>query len=279
MLRGAMRVSLKWRAPPYLPFMQGPADFSPNLSVINEGDWLLPDTEKTAWLNDKCLLMKLMRGDVSAGDLDGEAAREVLSLILKATGDTPRHKMPTALEEAASLVTDDLCILEEERRGDWRLAAGVVCAPTFWSLPERIDMDLGGLHGPVPGGDPGLARRIGRIFSGLERGKILRRYNWTVQVGDDRYTPQRPEVDGHDIHGLFLRVERQTVRKLAKTGAILFSIRNVLDPLVPMLKNCATREAFEDAWLGTPRIVRRYKGWGDIEPLVAQACRETAMAR
>lgn len=271
-------MSLKRRDPPYLPFLKGPADFSPNLRVIDAGDWLPFDTEATAWLNDKRLLMKLMRDKVSAGDLAGAAAEEVLALTLAATGETPLQAMPTALEEAASLVTDDFCILEEERRGDWRLSAGVLCAPTYWSLPERIDMDLGGLHGPVPGGDPGLSGRIGRIFSGLERGKVLERFNWTVQAGDERYTPRRPVVDGHDMHGLHLRVERQTVRKLMRTGAVVFTIRICIDPLVPMLKTRDTREAFEDAWLGTPAVVRRYKGWGDIEHLVAQACRQMALS-
>jgi hypothetical protein len=261
-----------------VPFLKGPADFAPNLSVIDVADWLPPDTEATAWLNDKRLLMKLMRDKVSAGDLNGAAAEELLALVLAATGETPLQQMPTALEEAASLVSDDFCILEEERRGDWRLNAGVLCAPTYWSLAERIDMDLGGLHGPVPGGDPGLAGRIGRIFSGLERGKVLERLNWTVQAGDKRYTPRRPVVDGHDMYGLHFRVERQTVRKLAATGAVVFTIRTCIDPLVPMLKHRETREAFEDAWLGTPSVVRRYKGWGDVERLVAQACRAMAFA-
>lgn len=261
------------RTPPYLPFLDGPPDFAAKLAPIEVKDWIGRDSEAEAWLNEKCLLMKLARGRVCAGDLDGKAAEEVLSLVMSATGATPLQDMPTALEEAASLVSDDLCILEEERRGDWRLTAGVLCAPTFWTLPERIGLDLGGLHGPVPGGDPQLAGRIGRVFSGLQPDKPLRRFNWTVQASGERHTPERPSASAKTLKDLHLRVERQTVRKLEGTGAIIFAIRVCVDPLLPLLEVPETREAFEDAWLGAPKSVRTYKCWDELEPLVAAACR------
>lgn len=222
--------------------------------------------------------MKLMRPEVSGGDLNGSAAEELLRLVMQATGEVPNQSMPTALEEAASLVSDDLCVLEEERPGDWVFTAGVVCAPTYWSLPERIGLDLGGLHGPIPGGDPGLSSRIGRIFTGLQPGRILERFNWTVQVGDDRHTPERPSAQRGDRHSLHLRVERQTIRKLAQTRAVVFTIRTVMDPLRPILARADWREAFEDAWVGAPVQVRAYKGWNDLEALVREACRSAVLS-
>ena len=250
----------------------------PGLKPITPASWLSPDTEAPAWLNDKRLLMKMMRAEVTAGQVDGGAAEELLPLVMKAIGDTPLQKMPSALEEAASLVSDDLCILEEAGQGDWRLTAGVLCAPTYWTLPERIGLDLGGLHGLVPGGDPELAGRIARIFSGLKPGAILERFNWTVQASDKRYTPHRPSAEGKALNDLHLRVERQTIRKLEQTGAVIFSIRICVDPLVPILREPHAREAFEDAWLGASTNVRQYKAWNDLESLVAEACRHATYA-
>lgn len=215
----------------------------------------------------------MMRANVVGGDLDGEAAEEVLELIMAATKQVPSQSTPSALEEAASLVSDDLCIMTQERPGDWRLTAGVLCAPTYWMLPERIGLDMGGLHGPVPGGDPGLSARVSRIFSGLKPDVVLERFNWTVQASDKRYTPDRPSATGKQIEDLHLRVERQTIRKLKKTGIVLFTIRVSVDPLLPVLTDPAAREAFEDAWLGAASSVRRYKHWDAMEPLVALACR------
>jgi hypothetical protein len=271
-----MRVSLKSRRPPYLPFLTGPAKFVPGLTPIPLENWVKPDTEAEPWLRDKTLIMKMSRSDVVGGDLDGEAAEELLELLISATGNVPNQSMPSALEEAASLVSDDLCILSARRPNDWRLIAGVLCAPTFWTLPERIGLDLGGLHGPVPGGDPDLANRIGRIFTGLKPDSVLERFNWTVQASDKRYTPDRPSASGKTVEDLHLRVERQTIRKLKRSESVVFTIRISVDPLMPILLEDETREAFEDAWLGTPQDICQYKSWDELEPLVSDACRRSA---
>ena len=252
-------MSLRSRRPPYLPFLSGAPNFDPNLKPIPVSDWLTPDTEAKTWLRDKNLILKMMRANVVGGDLNGAAAEELLAMMVDELGKVPDQEMPTALEEAASLVSDDLCLLASERPHDWRLIAGVLCAPTYWTLPERIGFDLGGLHGPVPGGDPALAARIGRIFSGLEPNIILERFNWTVQASDKRYTPDRPTASGKTEGDLHLRVERQSLRKLPDSRAVVFSIRISLDPLLPILSDNLFREAFEDAWLGAPQAVRRYK--------------------
>ena len=273
-----MRVSPSVRTPPHLPFLNGTPSFEPGLTPIPTERWLLPDTEADDWLRDKCLIMKMMRANVSAGALDGDVAERVLALIMQATGKVPNQSMPSALEEAASLVSDDICILEAARPGDWRLTAGVLCAPTYWTLPERVGLDLGGLHGPVPGGDPKLASRVSRVFTGLKPGIVLERFNWTVQASEKRYTPDRPGVSGKTAKDHYLRVERQTKRKQPGTEAEIFTIRICMDPLVPMLSDGATREAFEDAWLGAPKQVRAYKHWDSLEPLVAEACRSAQCA-
>ena len=271
-----MLVSLKARTPPYLPFLAGTPTFEPSLSPIPKADWLAPDTEAETWLRDKCLILKMMRANVVGGDLNGAAAEELLALVIEATGRVPNQSMPTALEEAASIVSDDLCLLSAERPHDWRLMAGVLCAPTYWTLPERIGLDLGALHSPVPGGDPELAARVGRIFSGLKPDVVLERFNWTVQASEKHYTPDRPSAAKKQPSDLHLRVERQTIRKLPKTGAVVFSIRISVDPLLPILADGDMREAFEDAWIGAPEHIRRYKHWPELEPLVADACRAAA---
>ncbi len=272
-LSDANRRRTEDRAPPFLPFLDGPPSFAPNLTPIDASTWLLPDSEADDWLDEKRLLLRVRRDEVAGGIMDSDAALELLALVRDATGLTPVGDWPSALEQAASIVSDDFCILQAKRPGDWRLTAGVLCAPTFWTLPERLGLDLGGLHGPVPGGDPALAARIGRVFTGLKPGVVLQRLNWTVQVGAARYTPERPSAAGKSVDDLFLRVERQTLRKLPTSGAVVFSIRICIDRLLPILAQTSVREAFEDAWLGASVKVRTYKAWHGVEALVAEACR------
>lgn len=284
MLSGAAHVPDKpvarrpGQAPPYLPFGAGPPDFGPNLKPISVASWLAPDTEADAWLPAKRTLLREAGDRVAAGDLDGAEAVEVAALIRR---ELPHLSFPDqgpALMRAAWAVSDDLCLLQARRPGDWRLIAGVVCAATYWSIGERIGMDLGALHGPVPGGDPVLARRIGRVFSGLRPGRVLQRLNWTIQAGGAHHTPDRPVLGPGAASELFLRVERQTLRALPETGAVVFTIRICLDPLQPLLGSRRLREQFEDAWLGAAGPVRTYKAWPALEARVAEICRAAERA-
>ena len=258
--------------------MTGPPDIVPALKPIAEHEWLLPDTEADDWLLEKRLLMAEALEDVMQGELDGAAARETLSLVGEATGFTSDEDWGGALGTAAALVSDDLCLVELDEEGDWVLSAGVVVAPTFWRLEDQIGLGLGGLHTPVPGGNPELAKRIGRVFDGLKPDTVLERFNWTVQAGRERFTPRRPSAAEAEPEDLCLRVERQTIRKLPETSAVCFTIRVAVDPLLPILADADMRETFEDAWIGARSDVRAYKGWNELEELVRLACRQSAAA-
>ena len=200
-------------------------------------------------------------------------ARDLLTLVCAWPADALQL---AADPTAATLVSDDLCILEKDDYGTWRLTAAAVTAPTYWSLFEAMDGTIDELHEPVPDGSPLLSSRVNRIFAGLAPGRILERFNWTVQAGGARFTPERPLALGAEPEDLFLRVERQTVRKLPETGAICFTIRVCLDPLLPILTNDDLRECFEDAWIGADRAIRAYKGWDEMETLVREACLQSA---
>ncbi len=278
MSAGAVPVSgSTFRAPPFLPFLQGAPDFSPGLSPIPDADWLFPDSE-AEHVPARRLIMATRPTETMAGDLRSDACAEIYDMVANAARSTIGRKTDPPLVRAARLVSDDLVVLEQGQPGDWRMRSAIVTAPTYWRLPELINMDLAALHQPVPGGDPELAGRIGRMMTGLQPGVVLERFNWTVQAGSERFTPERPQANGIGAEDLHLRVERQTVRKLPATGAVLFTIRICIDPLLPILANGDHREAFEDAWLLAPEHVRRYKCWDELEHLVKLACRRSAQA-
>ena len=266
------------RTPPYLPFLDGPPGIAPGLKPIAPEAWLLPDTEAAAGLAPKRQLMRARRSEVfAAQDAEAEMA-EAAAAILAVTGPADED-WPTPLEAAASMVSDDLCLMLRDGEGLWRLRAASLCAPTYWRLAEKIGQPLGGVHGPVPGGDPGLAARISRIFDGLQPGRVLERFNWTVQAGEARFTPDSgplkdlatatPDAAALDV--LHLRVERQTIRKLPQTGALLFTIRIVIDPLRAALSTPRHVEAFAAAWQGVDPAMHRYKGWAAYDRLVGTA--------
>ncbi len=161
-----------------------------------------------------------------------------------ATDRLPPRLRDAPLARASLLVQEDLILMRRDERG-WRLAAGSLCFPSSWSLQEKFGKPLQQIHAPVPGFGPGTrpAELINRMFDGLQ-GQAVERFNWSMQANDALYHPlsnveridratNRPSrfPDGDiDAHA-FIRVERQTLRKLPVSGDILFTIRIHLDPL------------------------------------------------
>ena len=164
--------------------------------------------------------------------------------LASATDRLPPALRNAPLARASLLVQEDLILMRRDERG-WRLAAGSLCFPSSWSLREKFGKPLQEIHAPVPDFGPGTrpAELINRMFDGLQ-GQAVERFNWSIQADDRLYHPlsnveridratNRPsrfpdgDVDAH----AFIRVERQTLRKLPVSGDILFTIRIHLDPL------------------------------------------------
>ncbi|MDX8465247.1 DUF3445 domain-containing protein [Mesorhizobium sp. VK23B] len=154
------------------------------------------------------------------------------------------------LAKASLLVQEDLILMRRGENG-WRLAAGSLCFPSSWSLQEKFGKPLQQIHAPVPGFGPGTrpADLINRMFDGLQ-GQAVERFNWSIQAGDalyhplsniqriDRATNRPTRFPNGDINAhAFIRVERQTLRKLPVSRDILFTIRIHLDPLAMLARH------------------------------------------
>lgn len=270
------------RRPPYLPFLSGPLSLAPGLKPIDPETWLAPDTE-THVLEEKRALMKARRNEVFA--LDAPESR-LVPVAERVSGSQAKGDWPTALEAAAATVSDDICVLIRDAEGLWRLRAASLCAPTFWRLSEKIGEPLSGLHNPVPGANPGMVGRIHRMFDALRPGQVLERFNWTVQPGADRFTPDQTPLkakaallpDDGALGALWFRVERQTISKLEATGDVIFTIRVAIDPLRAALPDAAHAEAFRVAWDGIDPGLADYKGWPHYQRLVRAALAEAGIS-
>ncbi len=268
--------------PPYRPFLAGPLTLAPGLKPIPPDTWLVPDTEEAS-LPGKHALMRAARADVYAARSGSEAAAdEGARMIASALGVRLPAGWPSRLEAAASLISDDVCLLMKDGEGLWRLEAASLTAPTFWRLADKLGEPLGGLHAPVPGANPGMVARIHRMFDALRPGQVLERFNWTVQPGPERFTPSQAPFkekaaamsETGALAALWLRVERQTVSKLLETGAVIFTIRVAIDPLAQALAGPAETMAFASAWSGIDAALAAYKGWPHYEHLVRAALSE-----
>jgi hypothetical protein len=188
------------------------------LSRLEEGEWLWPAPDLAPRIEI------FARHPDSVVVLPGaeHAAAEAAALVCGA---------PT-LQQAATGVWEDLCVLQPDAAGQYRLTAAAVGFPTDWRLTEKMGLPLTAIHEPIHGYAEQLAAGVDHFFANLAVGPIFARSNWFVAPTDaPRYLPQDDPATrfAHvtaDNAGttLFLRCERQTLRRLPRTGAVLFTI-------------------------------------------------------
>lgn len=150
------------------------------------------------------------------------AAECEVAALIGTTGD---------LADAGRACWEDLCVLEE-RGGAFVLTAGAVAFPTDWRLADKIGLPLLAVHAPIHGYAEQLAAGVDHFLRTLRPGAIYGRANWFVVPtnawcylpADDPAT-RFAHVDAANAgETLYVRCERQTLRRLPQTGAILFTI-------------------------------------------------------
>jgi hypothetical protein len=264
------------RPPPirHAPWADAPPGFAIGLRPIAPANWLEGGEADPAARKDP---LWAAHRDLVWDEMDGSrpAQAEALALIEAAgVAIEPRPGLPP-LQAAARAVADDLCLMEK-REGAWRLTAISLCAGTFFTAAEVIGKPLAGLHAPVPGFGERLLARVTRIFDALPADTVLERRNWTVMAGDDLHAPDGAAVRARigaigaeaAAEALFVRVERQTIRRLPASGAVLFTIRVWRHPLAALDADAARRTAFAAAWRGADPEFRSYKRLAAYDALV-----------
>jgi hypothetical protein len=134
------------------------------------------------------------------------------------------------------------------------------------------------LHRPVTGFEARLLTRVERIFDNLRPDTLLERRNWSLVSSPDLYAPDPgpmraaiPDIDPDSAaNALFARVERQTLRKLPQTGAVVFTIRVWIDPLSAIAADPERLARFARAWRTAHPDFRAYKQLNLYDALVSR---------
>ncbi len=256
----------------YLPFEPGPFRMSMGLVARDPGELISLDQHYPAEIELRRALLDRWGPEVAAAEPGAEpACREMLDHL---AGVLP-HRYPSMFERrdnelhnritgetwnadadplraAALLVQEDLCLLEL-RQGTPYLVAGTLCFSPGWRLQEKLGQKLGDVHRTVPFYAERLGRPVDRLMRYLQRGKLVERLNWGLYDNAALFRPGRhfqsernPDITPvNALDRLFLRVERQTLSVLPRTGVVLFTIRTHVYPLrrVVIVENAAARLA------------------------------------
>lgn len=126
------------------------------------------------------------------------------------------------------LLQQDFCILQRCDHGpEHLLSAAILCFPASWTLSEKIGRPLTGVHRPVPGYEGQLATRVQRLFDAIRPEQPLWRGNALAYSDPALFQPRRESDPRHPQGDApYLRSERQTLMRLPRSGAVVFSIHS-----------------------------------------------------
>jgi hypothetical protein len=280
----------------HLPFEPGPYRMAMDLLTIPEPDWFELDEHYHAELAEKRRLLQTARGDVFAALPQSEAAcAEALDLILAAltthfpdwfsrdgatlnnrlTGETWEIGSIDPLELAGRLLQEDFCLIRNTEQGPLFVAA-TLCFPSRWRLQEKIGKPLSAVHQPVPLYQQRLAAPVDRFMRHLKPGHIVSRLNWSLlddpalfQPGGKWRTEARTDITlANAGTRVFLRVERQTLRRLPRSGCILFGIRVHVYPLDRIIDRPDRAAALSQAVEALPPEIQTYKSILPFKPVL-----------
>ncbi len=204
---------------------------------VEIANWLLRDAEFDLTVQLKKKLLATRRSEVVGLQPFGEdVAQEAAQLVSQWAGVELSSTGINALVDASLLVADDLAVLQPVKSQDGSeqllLNAAVVCCPSRWMLSEKMGHNMLASHEPVAKYADHVGAAVDTYFQRLTVEKPVWRSNWIIQDHPALFQPQIPSgplVKTPDE--LWIRMERQTLRRLPKTGGILFTIRGYQQPL------------------------------------------------
>ncbi|MGV6801968.1 MAG: heme-dependent oxidative N-demethylase family protein [bacterium] len=248
---------MAFNRPSYTPYDGATQPFTIGLQPIPPAEWLKIDHHLTEHLSIKQKLLQTAKDKVIAEDASVQATgAELLTLLVEnlsryhgATHKVCRdaieilpaqRTVPLDLDHPfailAQLVQEDFCLIRQQE-GKHYFVAAALCFPSSWALADKIGRPLEAVHAPVPGYEGQMSSRVNLMFSRLPPDRIIWRMNWSLDEGPDLYRPvphdhEKWLVAGADpLEQVFIRVERQTIRRLPQSGDIVFSIRIFTDAL------------------------------------------------
>lgn len=230
-----------------LDFRPSPPHLKMGTRSLDLDRWLIVDEHHGSECEIRARLLRDHRDDVF-GALDGTeaACAETLDLVaswlaahgLPAAPDRSEHP----LVAAAALIQEDLCLMVRRDDG-WYLDAAVLCFPTLWLLQDKLGRVNADVHRPVPHFEQELRPKVDGFFDRLRPTTPVWRRNFSLMpspmlcLAAREFDPPLPSPTlAPDGSPLWLRSERQTLRRLPVSGAILFTIKVQMAPAGVLLE-------------------------------------------
>ncbi len=285
--------------PLYLPFSRPEYKISMGLVALQLKNWIEVDEHFYDELKEKKQLLISNYPEVFAsrpGSLPAQT--EVLDLVLQHMTKfcpgvlkveqeeiiLPKLKWKfrisnfeeSPLDLCGRLVQEDLCLMAPGPDG-YTLEAASLCFPARWRLMDKMGLPMSGIHKPVPDYSEKLSRPVDSFFNRIQVDRPFWRVNWSLTTDPTLFQPVRQKNSTSEISitsenagdKVYMRCERQTLRRLPDTGWILFTIKTYLDKISKLHKYPKEAQNLSSLLRSAPDSLLSYKNISYfLEPLL-----------
>ncbi len=180
------------------------------------------------------------------------------------------------LDLCGRFVQEDLCLMAPGADG-YTLEAASLCFPARWRLMDKMGLPMGAIHKPVPGYSEKLSRPVDSFFNRIDVDRPVWRVNWSLTTDPTMFQPVRQRHSASELpitsknagDKVYMRCERQTLRRLPDTGWILFTIKTYLDKLSKLHKYPKEAQNLSSLLRSAPTTLLSYKNINHfLEPLL-----------
>ena len=222
--------------------------------------------ELSAYLSERYPSM-FRKTDVGVDNIVTNESFNVEDLTMNGNKEDP-------MQLSARLIQDDLAIMYEKEDGQYYLLAGAILLPGFWRLEDKWGMPLSQIHtsGDVPHFKEKLEKGMMNFFRRVQpEGPVLRN-NYFFQVDDDLAWSASIGPEDSDGVGWFtaeknraikhhyFRSERQSLRRLPRSGGVVFTIRTYFHPITEIVEEPYVPGRLASAVRSFTDPVAQYKG-------------------
>ena len=180
------------------------------------------------------------------------------------------------LDLCGRLVQEDLCLMAPGPDG-YTLEAASLCFPARWRLMDKMGLPMSGIHKPVPDYSEKLSRPVDSFFNRIDVDRPVWRVNWSLTTDPTMFQPVRQKHSASELSitsknagdKVYIRCERQTLRRLPDTGWILFTIKTYLDKVSKLHKHPKEAQNLSSLLRSAPTTLLSYKNIHHfLEPLL-----------
>lgn len=204
------------------------------------------------------------------------------NLLTNESFDITQRPLPeNPIITCSRLTQDDLALMFEKPDGQYYLLAGAILLAGFWRLEDKFGLPLSQIHtsGSVPGFETKLEKGMLNFFRRIQPSDPVLRNNYFIQVDDDlAWSSSIGSEDSEEVSwntaeknkaigNHFFRSERQSLRRLPRSGAVVFTIRTYFEPVTEIVKEAYVPGRLASAIRSWGDDVSRYKGkekYGDV---------------